>query len=61
MNKQYDLSFDEGTLNAIVNALVEQPYKISAPVLNAIQQQINAHLQAEETPTASPDADKEGK
>lgn len=41
----YKLEFEEKDLNVIVNCLVEAPYKVSAPVLAMIQQQITAQQQ----------------
>lgn len=44
----YKLEFEEKDLNVIVNCLVEAPYKISAPVLAAIQQQITSQQVAQQ-------------
>ncbi len=41
MTKEYNLKFNERTLNVIGGALAKLPYEVSAGILNDIQLQVN--------------------
>ena len=54
------LTVTPAIFNAIMNALASQPYKDAAPVIQALQQQVQAQL-APQRPVAVPDAPAEAK
>lgn len=46
--KIFNFKFTENETNIILNALSEQAFKVSAPVINAIQMQAAEQLKPEE-------------
>lgn len=51
--KEFTFTVNEQELNIISNALVDQPFKVSAQVINKLQKQINeqeSKTQQEEEP-----------
>lgn len=53
MSKTFTLVVDENQLRTIGGALQELPYRVSAPVLNALEAQVQAQ-QAPPAPLAPP-------
>lgn len=58
---KYSLSFEEKDLNVVVNCLAEAPYKVSAPILADIQNQINATVSASQKDEKNKPSDEKEK
>lgn len=50
--KKFNLELEEGQVRFVLEALAEVPFKFSAPVINEIQNQWQAQIEASKTEEA---------